>query len=107
MKGIFILALGAIGLFFLIEGPSLGKLQVASCGRHSAAHSAARCHIVHHNNHYGIALRGNIYGQAGSERAVGSGLIYPVGSSPFYYGSDPDPRIVFELHRDPGWGRGS
>jgi hypothetical protein len=105
MKKIYFLAFAAIGLLLLIEGPSLGKLQVASCGRHSAAHSASRCHIVHHNNQYGMALRGNIYAQADSERAFSSGLIYPVGSPPFYYGTDPDPRIVFELHRDPGWGR--
>jgi hypothetical protein len=102
MKKIYALVLAAIGSLLLIAGSSWGKLQVANCGRHSAT---TRCHAVHHNNHYGMALRGNIYGQAVNERVGGPALIYPVGSPPFYYGTDPDPRIVFELHRDPGWGR--
>ena len=101
MKKIYLLLLAAIGSLLLIEGPSLGKLKVAHCGRHSAT----RCHIAHHNNHYGMALRGNIYGQAGNEGVGGASSIYPVGAPPFYYGTDPDMRIVFELHRDPGWAR--
>jgi len=97
MKKIYVLALAAIGALLLIEGSSWGKLDVAACGRHSR-HSATRCHVAHHNNPYGMALRGNIYGQADS-------AIYSPGSVPFYYGTDPDPRIVFELHRDPSWAR--
>jgi hypothetical protein len=40
-------------------------------------HSATRCHVAHHHD------------------------------SRFYYGTDPDPRNVFELHRDPSWARTS
>jgi hypothetical protein len=100
MTKIYFLVLAAIASLLLIEGSSWGKLQVASCGRHSG-HSVTRCHVAHHNNHYGMALRGNIYGQAANESAVGSATFY----NSIYYGSDPDARIVFELHRDPGWSR--
>jgi len=95
MKKIYVLALAAIGALLLIEGSSWGKLDVAACGRNSR-HSATRCRVAHHHNPYGMALLGNIYGQA-------DGAIYSPGS--FYYGTDPDPRIVFELHRDPSWAR--
>jgi len=47
-----------------------------------------------------MGLRGNVYGQADDYDAI-----YPVGSVPFYYGTDPDLKIRFELHRDPGWTR--
>jgi len=95
MKKIYVLALAAVGALLLIEGSSWGKLDVAACGRNSRA---TRCHVAHHHNPYGMALRGNIYGQA-------YGAIYSPGSVPFYYETDPDPRIVFELHRDPSWAR--
>jgi len=96
MNKIYVLVLAAIGSLLLIEGPSWGRLQVANCGRHSAT----RCHVVHHNNHYAKVLRGNIYGQADNESDLGSSPWSGV-----YYGSDPDPRIAFELRRDPGWSR--
>jgi hypothetical protein len=97
MKKICVLALAAIGALLLIEAPSWGKLDVASCARNSR-HTATRCHVAHHNNPYGMTARGNIYGRADS-------TIYSPGSgnSRFYYGTDPDPRIVFELHRDPSY----
>ena len=101
MKKIYVLALAAIGVLLLIEGSSWGKLHVATCGRHPG-HSATRCHVAHHNNHYRMAIRGNVYGQADDQSAI-----YPAGYVPFYYGTDPDPRIVFELHRDPGFMRQS
>jgi hypothetical protein len=101
MKKIYVLALAAVGALLLIEGSSWGKLDVAACGRNSR-HSATRCHVAHHHNPYGMALRGNIYGQA-------DGAIYSYGYShgpiPFYSETDPDPRIAFELHRDPSWAR--
>ena len=99
MKKICVLALAAIGALLLVEAPSWGKLDIAGCSRNSR-YPATRCHVVHHNNAYGMTVRGNIYGQADSN-------IYPpgYGSSRFYYGTDPDPRIVFELHRDPSWAR--
>jgi hypothetical protein len=99
MKKIYVLALAAVGVLLLIASSSWGKLHIATCGKHSA-HSATRCHVPHHNNLYGLTLRGNIYGQAVSESAI----YFPGGS---YYGTDPDPRIVFELHRDPGFMRNS
>ena len=91
MKKIYVLALAAVGALLLIEGSSWGKLDVAACGRHSRA---TRCHVTHHHNPYGMALRGNIYGQA-----------YGAIPGSVYYETDPDPRIVFELHRDPSWAR--
>jgi hypothetical protein len=99
MNRICVLALAAIGALLLVEAPSWGKLDVASCGRNSG-HQATRCHVVHHNNAYGMTVRGNIYERANS-------TIYSpgFGNSRFYYGTDPDPRIVFELHRDPSWAR--
>jgi hypothetical protein len=99
MKKICVLTLAAIGGLLLIEAPSWGKLDVASCARNSR-HAGTRCHVAHHNNPYGMTVRGNIYGQVG-------GTIYSpgYGNSRFYYGTDPDPRIVFELHRDPSWAR--
>jgi hypothetical protein len=100
MNKIYVLVLAAIGLLLLIAGPSLGKLHVANCGKHSASHAATRCHISHHRDLYRMALRANVYAQADEYDAI-----YPVGSPPFYYGTDPDPRIRFELHRDPGWAR--
>jgi hypothetical protein len=101
MKKICILALAAIGALVLVEAPSWGKLDLASCGRNSR-HAATRCHVAHHNNPYGMTARGNIYGQAGST------FYSPgYGNSRFYYGTDPDPRIVFELHRDPSYARAS
>jgi hypothetical protein len=101
MKKICILALAAIGALLLVEAPSWGKLDVASCGRNSR-HATTRCHAAHHNNPYGMTVRGNSYGQADS-------TIYSpgYGNSRFYYGTDPDPRIAFELHRDPSYARAS
>jgi hypothetical protein len=97
MKKICILALAAIGGLFLIEAPSWGKLDVANCG---TRHAATRCHVTHHNSAYGMTVRGNIYGP------IGSTIYSPgFGHSRYYYGTDPDPRIVFELHRDPSWAR--
>jgi len=98
---IYILVAAAIGALLLIEGSSWGKLHVANCG----VHKTTRCHVIHHNNHYAKVLRGNIYGQASNDGRIGSSAIYATGASPFYYGTDPDSRIVFELHRDPGWAR--
>jgi hypothetical protein len=99
MKKICVLALAAIGALLLVEAPSWGKLDVASCARNSRQ-PATRCHIVRHNNPYGMTVGGNIY-----ER-VNSAIYSPgFGHSRFYYGTDPDPRIVFELHRDPSWAR--
>jgi hypothetical protein len=99
MKNICILALAAIGALLLVEAPSWGKLDVANCG---TRHTATRCHVAHHNNAYGMTARGNVYGRADS-------TIYSpgYGNSRFYYGTDPDPRIVFELHRDPSYARAS
>jgi hypothetical protein len=99
MKKICILALAAIGALLLIEAPSWGKLDVANCGRR---HAATRCHIAHHDNPYGMTARGNIYGRVDSSSYVPS-----FGNSRFYYGTDPDPRILFELHRDPSYARAS
>jgi hypothetical protein len=99
VKKICLWALGAIGALLLVEAPSWGKLDVASCSRNSR-HAATRCHVAHHNNPYGMTVGGNIYERINS-------TIYPpgFGNSRFYYGTDPDPRIVFELHRDPSWAR--
>jgi hypothetical protein len=99
MKRIWILALAAIGALLLIEAPSWGKLDVANCG---TRHAATRCHVAHHNNPYGMATRGNIYGRTDT-------TVYSPGvdNSRFYYGTDPDPRIVFELRRDPSYARAS
>jgi hypothetical protein len=99
MKRIWILALAAIGALLLIEAPSWGKLDVANCG---TRHAATRCHVAHHNNPYGMAGRGNIYGRTDT-------TVYSPGvsNSRFYYGTDPDPRIVFELRRDPSYARAS
>ena len=56
----------------------------------------------YHNNTYGMVVGGNIY-----ER-VDSTIYSPgFGNSRFYYGTDPDSRIVFELHRDPSYERAS
>lgn len=99
MKKICILALAAIGGLLIIEAPSWGKLDVASCGRNSR-HQATRCHVVRPNNPYGMTVGGNIY-----ERAKSSIYSPGFGTSRYYYGTDPDPRIVFELHRDPSWAR--
>ena len=99
MKNICILALAAISALLLVEAPSWGKLDVASCGRNSR-HPATRCHVVHHNNPYGLAVGGAIY-----ER-VKSAIYSPgYGNSRFYCAliQNPNPRIVFELHRDPSY----
>src|SRR5215471_3627599 len=98
MKKICILALAAIGALLLVEAPSWGKLDVASC-RGNSRHATTRCHVAHHNNPYGMTVRGNIYGRFDSTILPG------YDNSRFYYGTDPDPRIVFELHRDPSYTR--
>jgi hypothetical protein len=56
----------------------------------------------HNNNTYGMIVVGNIYERIDS-------TIYSPGfvNSRFYYGTDPDSRIVFELHRDPSYERAS
>jgi hypothetical protein len=56
----------------------------------------------YYNNSYGMIVGGNVY-----ERI--DHTVYSPGfdNSRFYYGSDPDPRIVFELHRDPSYARAS
>jgi hypothetical protein len=99
MKKICVWALAAIGALLLVEAPSWGKLNLATCGSNSR-HAATRCHIAHHNNPYGMTARGNIFGRTDS-------TIYSpgFGNARFYYGTDPDPRIVFELHRDPSYAR--
>lgn len=99
MKKICYLALAAVGALLIIEAPSWGKLVVATCGGNSR-HPATRCHVVHHNNPYGMAVGGNSY-----ERSNSSIYSPGFGNSRYYYGTDPDPRIVFELHRDPSWAR--
>ena len=101
MKKICVLALAAIGGLLLIEAPSWGKLDVASCSRNSR-HPATRCHVVHHNNPYSMTVGGSIY-----ERVKSTIYSAGFGNSRFYYGTDPDPRIVFELHRDPSYARAS
>jgi hypothetical protein len=98
MKKVCMLALAAIGALLLVEAPSWGKLDVANCGRTSRP--TTRCHVAHHNNPYGMTIRGNIY-----ERLESTIYSPGFGHSRYYYGTDPDPRIVFELHRDPSWAR--
>jgi hypothetical protein len=60
VKKICLWALGAIGALLLVEAPSWGKLDVASCSRNSR-HAATRCHVAQHNNPYGMTVGGNIY----------------------------------------------
>ncbi len=59
-------------------------------------------HTGYQNNSYGLIVGSNIY-----ERVESTIYSSGFGNSRFYYGTDPDPRIVFELHRDPSYERAS
>ena len=82
------------------QKPRTARLIDSSARRAKAAGRSRQ--MGYHNNVYGMIVGGNIY-----ER-VDSAIYSPgFGNSRFYYGTDPDPRIVFELHRDPSWVRAS
>ena len=82
------------------QNPRTARLIDSSARRAKAAGRSRQ--MGYHNNVYGMIVGGNIY-----ER-VDSAIYSPgFGNSRFYYGTDPDPRIVFELHRDPSYARAS
>jgi hypothetical protein len=81
------------------QKPPMASLVDSSARRAKAA--GRRRQMGYYNNVYGMTVGANIYEQLSAIYSPG------FGNSRFYYGTDPDPRIVFELHRDPSWVRAS
>jgi hypothetical protein len=81
------------------QKPRAARLVDSSAPRAKAARGGR---MGYHNNSYGMIVGGNIYDRLES-------TIYSpgFGNSRFYYGTDPDPRIAFELRRDPSYERAS
>jgi hypothetical protein len=82
------------------QKPQTARLVDSSAPGAKAARGGRR--MGYHNNFYGLIVGGNIY-----ERVESTIYSPSFGNPRFYYGTDPDPRIVFELHRDPSYARAS
>jgi hypothetical protein len=82
------------------QKPRTARLVHSSAPGAKAARGSLQ--MGYHNNSYGMITGGNVY-----ERIDNTIYSPGFGNSRFYYGTDPDPRIVFELHRDPSYARAS
>jgi hypothetical protein len=91
MKPIYVWLLAAIGALVFASTASVARQPLPNCDRH---HTTTPCQVT---------LHGSFYARTGHEGAV----ITPVHSEfgRDYIGTDPDPRIGFQLRRDPGLDR--